>query len=176
MPWRQDPLRVMNVFKLPLAYTVLIIIWTPLRNMENMLWIRKFFNKILKKIVDVDILTISYLPHFFLHLIRFPTSRLKKSTRSFQYWCHTSINCTCSFRGPSSLTHICETTGNESARPLHISSVALTQLLHNHRSLRDVHKHWPLVRFPNRAQTQYSNIRTSCVLWTKYELMTYAVA
>ena len=80
------------------------------------------------------------------------------------------------FLGSSSLTHICDTRGNEPARPLHISSVALTQLLYNHRSLRDVHKHWPSVRFTNRAQTQYSNIRTSRVLWTQYELMTYAVA
>ena len=42
--------------------------------------------------------------------------------------------------------------------------------------LRDVHKHWPSVRFTNSAQTQYSNIRTSRVLWTKYELMAYVVA
>ena len=77
------------------------------------------------------------------------------------------------FLGPSSLAHICDT--GEMGQ-LHISSVALTQLLHNHRSLRDVHKHWPSVRFTNRAQTQYSDIRTSRVLWAKYELMTYVVA
>ena len=40
----------------------------------------------------------------------------------------------------------------------------------------DVYKHWPSVRFTNRAQAKYSNFRTSHILWTKYELMIYVVA
>ena len=36
--------------------------------------------------------------------------------------------------------------------------------------------HWSSVRFTHRAQTQYFNFRTSRVIWTKYELVTYIVA